>query len=462
MLDRWTRLGLAALLGSAALAVGGCAGEDGPELPKLAELNPFKEKQTPLPGRRIALTQDAARIPIDMVVADIPVVLPQARANDAWTQPGGQPDNAPGNLAIGGELKKSWTADAGTGSSNKGRVVASPVVADGRVYTLDADGLVTAFAVATGSAVWRAALTVDGKQQSSMLSGLIGGDSGSKGAGYGGGLAFDGGRIYAASGYGVVAALDAATGTRIWEKNVGAPIRTSPTATGDRMYIVSTLGNLHCFNGADGTEMWTVHSLPQTASLLNNASPAVDGNMVVAPFASGEIMAINAGDGKTAWTESLTRTKLTSALNSLTDAGRPAIADGVVYAIGNAGKMIASNLKTGERLWSAAIAGTQTPWVAGDTVYVTDTGGQVFALARKDGKSQWITQMPQAKVWSGPTMAGGYLWLVSDKGALAALDATTGKVASSIKLESPVFIAPVVAGGKMFIMTDGAKLIALN
>jgi len=124
--------------------------------------------------------------------------------------------------------------------------------------------------------------------------------------------------------------------------------------------------------------------------------------------------------------------------------------------------MIAVNIRTGERLWSAAIAGTQMPWIAGDTVYVTDTGGQVFALSRMDGKSQWITQMPAAKVWSGPIMAGGYIWLVSDKGALAALDANTGKVASSISLGTPVFVAPIVAGGKMFILTDHAKLIALN
>ena len=59
-------------------------------------------------------------------------------------------------------------------------------------------------------------------------------------------------------------------------------------------------------------------------------------------------------------------------------------------------------------------------------------------------------------------MAGSFLWLVSDKGALVALDATTGKVASSIQLGAPVYIAPVVAAGKMFVMTDKAQLIALN
>lgn len=461
MLDRLTRLGLAALAGSAMLALGGCASDDGPELPKLGELNPFKEKQTPLPGRRIALGQEQPRIPAEMAQADIPISLPPASANDSWTQPGGIANNAPGNLAVGTALKTAWSASAGTGSSNKGRVISIPVVADGRVFTLDADGRVTAFNTASGSALWNASLTPEGKPKGFGLSSLMGGDD-SKGAGFGGGLAIDGGRLFAVSGYGIVAAIDPATGKRIWEKNIGSPVRTSPTASGDRVFVISTQGNLHCFNGADGTEMWEFHNLPQTAMLLNNSSPAVDGDVVVAPFTTGEITAVRISDGKTLWSDSLTRTKLSTGINSLTDAARPAIADGVVYAVGNGGKMIATNIKTGERMWSAAIAGIQTPWVAGGTVYVVDTGGQLYALARTDGKAQWVVQMPAGKTWAGPIMAGNYLWLVNDKGQLVAVDPTTGKSASSVDLGATVFIAPVVASGKMFVMTDKASLIALN
>ena len=84
MLDRLTRLGLAALMGGAALALSGCASDDGPELPKLGDLNPFKEKQVPLPGRRISLGQDQPRIPTEMTQADVAVTLPPANANDSW------------------------------------------------------------------------------------------------------------------------------------------------------------------------------------------------------------------------------------------------------------------------------------------------------------------------------------------------------------------------------------------
>ena len=106
--------------------------------------------------------------------------------------------------------------------------------------------------------------------------------------------------------------------------------------------------------------------------------------------------------------------------------------------------------------------GTQTPWVAGDTVYVVDTRGQVMALARTDGKTRWTTQLPDSKTWSGPVLAGGSLWLVSNKGQLVSVDAATGRLGSQQDLGESVYITPIVAQGRMFVLTDAAKLIALN
>ena len=442
---RWTTLAVMALL-TAMTSLQGCA-DGGPELPKLSDINPFKEKQIPLPGRRIALMPAEAKLPGELADGALPIQLPAVRMNDSWAQPGGEANNAPGHLALSGVIKQTWSADGGTGSSNKGRVTASPIVADGRIYTLDADGQVSAFAISGGSAVWRTVLAPE---------------SGIKGTGFGGGLAIDGGRLYGASGYGIVAAIDPATGKKIWEKNLGSPIRASPTAAGDKVFVVSSGGRFFCLNGADGSELWAVRGLPQSASLINNASPAVDAETVVVPYTSGDLVALRVRDGSSVWTENLTRTRAASQLDSLTDAARPAIDNGVVFAVGHAGRMVATNIKTGERLWQLNVAGTQAPWVAGETVFVVDTLGQLMALSRRDGKVQWTMQLPPAKVWTGPTLAGGSLWLASNTGKLVAVDAITGKLGGQTDIGSPVYIAPVVAGGRLYVMTDAAKLLAFN
>lgn len=445
--------------------VGGCS-DSLPSLPKMADINPFKEKEVPLPGRRIAVIPDKPALPGELADGSQPIALPEQRANDSWSQPGGEPNNAPGHLVLSGSVHQSWSADAGSGSNKAGRVTASPIVADGRVYALDSAGNVSAFALGGGSPVWRASLkpTEDPNKPkpswtSANLFSLGGGDDG---GGYGGGLAAEGGRLFAASGYGTVIALDPSSGKRLWEKYLGAPMRASPTAAGERVFVVTTEGRTYCLSATDGTELWSARGLPQQASLVLSASPAVDGETVVVPYPSGDIVALKVSDGSTVWTDNLASTRTTSQMTSMSDAARPVIDSGVVFAVGHGGRMIATQLKTGDRIWSINVAGTQAPWVAGGSVFVVDTSGKLMAVGRHDGKIQWTAKLSGGTTWSGPTLAGGTLWLVSNKGQLAGVDAITGRVTLEQNLGGPMYIAPVVAQGKMFVLTDEAKLIGLN
>jgi outer membrane protein assembly factor BamB len=59
-------------------------------------------------------------------------------------------------------------------------------------------------------------------------------------------------------------------------------------------------------------------------------------------------------------------------------------------------------------------------------------------------------------------LAGGRLWLASNKGLLLGVDAKTGEVATKRELDDAVYISPVVASGRMFVLTDEARLIAMN
>ena len=113
---------------------------------------------------------------------------------------------------------------------------------------------------------------------------------------------------------------------------------------------------------------------------------------------------------------------------AMSDTARPAIDGGTVFAVGHAGRMVATTQRTGERLWSLTVPSIQAPWVAGDSVFVVDTGGQLMAITRRDGKILWTTKLAGTNTWSGPVLAGGRLWLTSNKGHLVSVDAATGKV----------------------------------
>ena len=154
--DEGTGLGAVAAVLLCALALSGCAdglaGMSLPSLPKLDDINPFAEKPVPLPGKRISVIQQE-NIGTDLAAADKPIALPPPQQNDSWTQPGGVANNAPGHLALGGTVKSAWSANAGRGSTFLGKLTGSPIVYDGKVYTLDAGGKISAFSASGGAAV---------------------------------------------------------------------------------------------------------------------------------------------------------------------------------------------------------------------------------------------------------------------------------------------------------------------
>lgn len=450
-----------------------------PELPKIPtpslptsfnDLNPFKKTQKPLPGKRVPVlaAQRAGAAPGELADAAKPIVIPPPSANGDWSQPGGTTSNAPGHLALGASIKKSWSVSAGAGSSTSGRLTATPLVYGGRAYTLDSAATVSAFALGSGARVWQASLKPDTENVSGGFFPTSVGSlfpSSSARGGYGGGLAAGEGKVFGVSGFGSIAAFDASSGRKIWDRRLTSPIRAAPTVADGRLYVVTLDGRALCLSTVDGTDLWEVPGLPQQASLVTNVSPAVNGDVVVVPYPSGDLIALKASDGSTLWTESLSgrSSRATQLVASLRNASSPAIADGVVYAVGHSGRLIATQTSSGERLWSVRVAGTQTPYVAGGSVYVVSTSGQLFAVSRDDGKIQWTMKLPgDEKTWSGPVLAGGSLWLVSSKGNLVGVDPASGRAVKQVAVGSDVFVQPVVAQNRMLVLTDSARLVSYN
>ena len=153
------RLGRTIALGAMLLAgatLAGCS-DSLPSLPKMSELNPFKETVPPLPGKRISVLPAQEKTVGELSDASAPVTLPPPRLNEAWMQAGGESSGVPGHLALSGNvLKASWSASAGKGTNKVGRVTAPPIIYGGRAFALDSDGKVSAFSISSrlGSMLW--------------------------------------------------------------------------------------------------------------------------------------------------------------------------------------------------------------------------------------------------------------------------------------------------------------------
>ncbi len=429
-------------------------------------------KKSKLRGERISVMSIDETLRIDDSLKSVDVVLPAPYRNTEWPEPGGYASNAMYHLEAPGPLRQAWSQDAGKASDKSSRLTAPPIVADGRIYVLDSASHVFAFDAQSGNPLWDASVAPGGSDDS-YLFGLIGTDhSVDPSKGFGGGVAYDDGKIFVSSGFGNVVALDARSGKKLWTQSLGDPIVNAPAANGGRVFVSTQENHFYALAQDDGRRLWDHQGIAESAGILESTSAAVAGEFILVPYSSGEIYAIRVQNGRPAWNDMLTHSGVATALSELDDiAGRPVIDRDMVFAISHSGIMAAININSGDRMWSRDIGGIQTPWVAGDYVYVLTTDEQIICLTRKEGKVKWIHQLqrwndPDAKngpiVWAGPVLVSDRLVVVSSNGIAAAISPYTGVLLGKMEIPAGTYIAPVVANGTLYLYTSNAELVALR
>jgi outer membrane protein assembly factor BamB len=339
------------------------------------------------------------------------------------------------------------------------------------VFALDAEAQVFAFNAQNGQRVWVKDLTPpESATEGSWLGMVGGGTDGTKG--FGGGLAYSNGKIFVASGFGQVFALDAKTGADAWKVNIGVPVHSAPVVDNGRVYVITQENELRALDEKDGKELWRHNGISESASMLLSSNVAVSGEFVIVPYSSGEIYALRADNGVMAWSDMLSRTGNVTALTALNDiAGRPVIDRDLVFAVSHAGRLAAINIRTGERAWARNLSGIQTPVVVGDFVILVTTEGQVMCLSRADGRVKWMQQLeayldPEDKedpvVWTGPLLISNKLVLVSSTGRAVQLDPQTGAKLMDTELPAGTLVPMAVAMGTMYMISEDGDLIAMR
>lgn len=408
-------------------------------------------------GERLSVLSFDRELDADPALATSPVALPRPYRNLNWPQQGGNTANVHHHLFVGPTLEVAWRKSLPRGNRNYERIVSTPVVANGVLYAMDSTPAVVAMATADGAQLWQTSLKVSKKVERSKV-------------GYGGGVAYWGGRLYATTGFGNIHALDGKTGEVIWTQEVGVPIRGAPTVADGRVYTITQDNQLYALSAEDGEILWDHIGIIETAGVLGAASPAVSGDTVVAAFSSGELFALRAQNGQVAWQDALSRTGSLTALATLNDIdGHPVIDRGRVYAVNHAGRMVAIDVRSGERVWESNIGSIYMPWIVGDYIYVVSLDGEIACLSIRDGRVRWVTQMqrfgkPEKRKdlirWVGPVLAGDRLFVLSSHGYLLTLSPYTGEILSGRKMSKGSVLPPIVVDQTLYVLTDDGRITA--
>lgn len=415
------------------------------------------KKTTPTIGDRVpVLSRIESGAVVDPALAGVAVVLPPAVANSEWTQGGGNAAKSNGHVALAENPGAAWTVKI-AGSTNRRRLASAPVIGGGVMVAVGTDGVVSAFDAATGARRWTYQMKVDNKQQNSA---------------FGGGASYADGRIYATNGVGDVAALDAQTGAEIWKVKPAGPLRGSPTIAFNTVFVMTQDNQIISLSTADGSNQWQESGSSAQAGVFGVASPAAGQGTVIAGYSSGELSAYRYENGRSLWTDALSRTSISTEVGALTDIDAdPIIDQGRVYALGQGGRMAAYELVTGQRIWELNLAGISTPAIAGEWVFTLTDDARLLAIARTTGKVRWISQLPQYRkpkkktdpiFWTGPVLAGNHLWVASTEGQIYRVSIGEGSASLYRDLKAPVSVAPIVANSTLYILDDDGAIHAFR
>lgn len=315
-----------------------------------------------------------------------------------------------------------------------------PAVADDRVYVAGHGGDVEALELGSGRSVWSVKTDLD-------LSG---------------GPAMGEGLVVAGSIGGEVLALDAATGAERWRIAVGGEV-LSPSAIGGGLVVVRTVdGKLRAYRAADGSEAWSFEQPVPKLTLRGNGAPIISGDMVLAGFDNGKVVALALASGDLLWTATVAPSRGRTEIERLADIDSPVrVIDQDIYVVGYQGRVAMLSRESGQIWWGRDMSSYRGMAADSENLYVTTADSTVVALHRRDGTEVWRQAQFLHRVLTAPALQGDTVVVGDFDGYLHWLDAATGEILGRAKPGSGrISNAPVSAGDLLLVQSDSGEIQA--
>ena len=351
-----------------------------------------------------------------------------------------------------------WSTSIGAGETRKHRISADPIVAENKIFTLDARSQVRAISTG-GNLLWSADLT-PGYERNQDASG--------------GGLAYGAGMVFATSGFGALTALDAETGDVLWTQDTDAVVSSAPAYADGLVYVVSRNNVAWAINADNGRVRWQLPGTPSPSGMVGGAAPLVTGRTVVFPFGSSELVAALRKSGIRVWGTAISGQRRGRVYASVTDiTGDPVLVGDRIYAATQSGRSVALSAASGERIWTAEEGAYSPVYPAGSAVFLVSDEARLIRLDAETGSEVWAVELPnftrererrRKAVFAhfGPVLAGGRLVVASDDGLIRYFSPDDGSALGTLAIRGGAASDPVIADGTLYVISKSGQLHAFR
>jgi outer membrane protein assembly factor BamB len=394
--------------------------------------------------------------------------LPKPLPNSIWLRNDYSPSE---NLELNTDAIRTYKSyDVGEEPKEGLFITSTPVVAEGKIYTISGKGEIYARSLDNpGQVIWRSIVESEylSENREHGFSRKITGIFYESDSFLGGNIAYSLGKLFVSTKRGNLYALDAKTGKREWLRRIGVPIRSTPVAQDDLVLITTINNKTYAMDVLSGKTKWSHEGLEEKSKIFASPSPVIKNGITYIPYSSGEIYALELKTGIEKWS-TITSTQEVSLINSsLNDISHtPLIHKESLIVVTSDGRLVMLNRKTGDQIWELSNqAISSAPWAAGNMIFVNTLFGELLAVAIRSGEIVWKANLEDMEViddnnlvFTNPVVADNKIFVADNEGTLRSYSPKNGKMLKLYVAPDNVYIKPIVADGKILMISNEADL----
>lgn len=340
-----------------------------------------------------------------------------------------------------------WSHTVGNGTGGY-YLDLKPALYHNVIYVASENGHVASFAAATGKKLWERNI------HHHITAGV--------GAGHG--------LIVVGTRRGHVVALQAVSGATLWVSQASSEVLAAPTIGPQAVYVATLDGRLTAFSQGHGRRLWMVGHSQASLKLFMTAQPRWYHGALYEGYANGEVVAFNPAQGNRLWTSPIAEPRGGDAVERLVDVGRLTMAQGVIYAASYHGNVVALTAQKGGILWSHPLSSYRSLALGQQTLYVVSAHSRVVALAAASGGTIWDQKVLLNRHLGSPALVGPAVVMGDFAGYVQWLNRQTGALMARKRVgEGAIRAAPLVSrvGGHhglpfVFVLSTTGKIAALR
>lgn len=312
-------------------------------------------------------------------------------------------------------LSQQWRHQVGIGMG-KAYARLQPAISGDEIYVASANGLVEALTLQSGATVWSTNLDTE-------ITAAI---------------AVHGSKGFVATANGDVIALNINDGSEAWRKNIKAEVLSVPVIQGDALALQTVDGKLHVLDVSNGNSRWSYDSNLPNLSLRGTSQPIFHGGSVIAGFASGKVVGLNAKNGMVLWQERIGIPAGRSELERLVDVdGRLLVKDDTLFVAGYQGHVMAIDLRNGKAMWKREASSYHGPLNGLGNIYLVSDDDHILAVDDQSTNDVWVQADLEGRQLSEPVLFANHIAVTDFEGYIHLVKQLDGTIVGRDQLVRP-------------------------